>query len=163
MREKSDAAYFDEAGRPVAYFHHHACAISSAAAIGHARVIAKASVDVNARATRERVGALANAMAAARVGAQIVPIPATQRAAAPQPATVTTVAAGAAIAAAAALTAAAVATARPPQRVIVQDNGLPALLMVNDDAVNAYNEADTRLPMPMPMPAPTVNDDVVMA
>ena len=49
-RECSDAAYFDRAGQPVSFFHHHACCLSYAAAVGHGEVLLKIAEDARSRA-----------------------------------------------------------------------------------------------------------------
>ena len=59
-RQMSDVAYADHTGRSVSYFHHHACAISCAAAFGHGKVVGKIVDDVRVRAIRLRGGAVAN-------------------------------------------------------------------------------------------------------
>ena len=79
-RECSDAAYFDRAGRVVSFFHHHACAISRAAAVGHGEVLLKVAADARNRATRVKAAALDRMIADARAGngapAQPAPVPA---------------------------------------------------------------------------------------
>ena len=45
----SDDIYFDRAGREVSYFLHHARAISSAAAVGHGRVLLRHIADLRTR------------------------------------------------------------------------------------------------------------------
>ena len=45
----SDDVYFDRAGREVPYFLHHASALSSAAAVGHGRVIQRHVADLRTR------------------------------------------------------------------------------------------------------------------
>ena len=43
------SVYFDRAGREVSYFLHHARALSSAAAVGHGRVIQRHVADLRTR------------------------------------------------------------------------------------------------------------------
>ena len=65
-RECSDAAYFDRAGRVVSFFHHHACAISRAAAVGHGEVLLRVAADARHRAVRVQAEALDRLLAEAR-------------------------------------------------------------------------------------------------
>ena len=73
-RECSDAAYFDRAGRVVSFFHHHACAISRAAAVGHGAVLLKVAADARGRSVRARADSLGLVVAAARAGAALAPV-----------------------------------------------------------------------------------------
>ena len=60
----SDDVYFDRAGREVPYFLHHASALSSAAAVGHGRVIQRHVADLRTRSahlTPDLPGALPRA------------------------------------------------------------------------------------------------------
>ena len=59
-RECSDVAYHDRAGHGVSFFHHHACALSRAAVMGHWEVMRLMIEDMNRRAGRLRGEALAN-------------------------------------------------------------------------------------------------------
>ena len=58
-RSASDEIYLDRAGRVISFFVHFACAISSAAAVGHGRAIQKHAMDVRAQAARLRSDARA--------------------------------------------------------------------------------------------------------
>ena len=55
-RSASDSVHFDRAGRPVSFFSHYACALSSAAAVGHGRVIQKHAEGLRSQAARLRAG-----------------------------------------------------------------------------------------------------------
>ena len=77
-RESSDAAYYDRAGRVVSFFHHHACAVSRAAAVGHGRVLLKVAADTRNRAACMQANVLNRSVAAARAngaGAVLMPLP----------------------------------------------------------------------------------------
>ena len=74
-RSNSDAVHLDRAGRIVSFFSHYAAALSSAAAVGHARVIQHHAADVRVQAARVRAESSALAVAAAAVvGATLSPV-----------------------------------------------------------------------------------------
>ena len=54
---QSDTVHLDNAGRVVAYYHYHACAVSGAAAFGHGEVLLTAARNASARAAAVRATA----------------------------------------------------------------------------------------------------------
>ena len=67
----------------MSFFQHHARAISSAAALGHGRVLLKVAADARSRAVRARANALDHMLKDARARSVIAPSPALAPAPAP--------------------------------------------------------------------------------